>query len=159
MKHKPIPKLTDKQLRNFWRKVNKRGPDDCWEWLAYKNSSGYGFFALLPLDMFLAHRIMYYLATGKQPGPLHVCHACDNPGCCNPAHFFLGTHADNMADKVAKGRSRPLKGVDNGRVKLTERQVLEIRASGETQDALAVKYGVSQGLISSIRVRRTWKHV
>jgi hypothetical protein len=100
---------------------------------------------------------MYYLATGKQPGPLCVCHKCDNPGCCNPAHFFLGTHADNTADRVAKGRT--CEGVDCWQAKLTEKQVLEIRAANETQRVTAAKYGISRRTISSIRTRQTWKHV
>jgi hypothetical protein len=155
--NKPIPKLTDRQLRNFWLKVDKRGPDECWPWLASGNVRGYGQFGLLPAGIFSAHRVAYYLATGKQPGPLCACHTCDNPSCCNPAHLFLGTDADNVADKVAKGRCAA--GVNHGRAKLTEEQVLEIRAVNETQVVIAAKYGVSRGLVSRVRSRRNWKHI
>jgi hypothetical protein len=102
---------------------------------------------------------MYCLATGKQPGPLCVLHKCDNPGCCNPAHLFLGTHADNAADRDAKGRSASHSGEDNGKAKLTERQVLKIRVSNEGGVALAIKYGVTRYTISNIRLRKTWKHI
>jgi hypothetical protein len=159
-KHRPIPELTDKQLKNFWLKVDKRDPDKCWNWLAYKNTRGYGTVFLRP-TVYLAHRIMYYLATGKKPGPLCVCHTCDNPGCCNPAHFFLGTLSDNSVDMRAKGRGyiSVIKGVDIWNAKLTEEQVLEIRASGETQRVTAAKYGIAQSAVSKIKSRLTWKHV
>ena len=154
-----IPDLTNKQLRNFWSKIDKRGPDDCWPWLAGKSQQGYGRLHLHPVGKFNVTRIMYYLATGKQPGPLCVCHKCDNPTCCNPAHFFLGTRADNVADMIAKGRDNKSKGVGNGKAKLTNAQVLEIRASRETCRAIAVKYDINHGTVSRIRTRKCWKHI
>ncbi len=156
---KQIPKLTDRQLRNFWLKIGKRGPDDCWEWLASKNHVGYGRLQLHPAGLFYATRVMYFLATGKQPGPLCACHTCDNRGCVNPAHSFLGTHTDNMRDMVAKGRGREYEGEGNGNAKLTEKQVLEIRVANGTQGVIAAKYGVSSVLVSHIRSRRCWKHI
>ena len=155
--HKPIPELTDRQLRNFWRKVDKRGPDDCWEWTAHRHCKGYGSFGLLPSGIFRAHRIAYYLATGEQPGSLMICHTCDNPGCCNPVHLFLGTNSDNMADMMAKGRSS--QGSKHGQAKLTEAQVLAIRASGAARLALATKYGVTNHAIYEVLSRKTWKHI
>jgi hypothetical protein len=159
--NKTIPELTERQLRNFWLKVDKRAPDECWKWLASRCWCGYGRLALTPRGLFNAPRVAYYLATGKQPGPLCVCHTCDTPACCNPAHLFLGTHTDNMADKVAKGRAkgRLLRGVSNGAAKLTEAQVLAIRASTATGTVLATKYSVSEGMISLIKSRKSWKHI
>ena len=87
----------------FWSKVNRRGPDDCWEWM---NSGTYGHFYIGKGQARPAHRIAYELTYGDIPVGLCVCHHCDNPPCCNPTHLFVGTVQDNMRDKVAKGRGK-----------------------------------------------------
>ena len=137
----------------FWSKVDKSGGDDaCWEWTGCTGTSGYGF-AMYHDVRTRAHRVAWGLANGPIPEGLRVCHACDNPRCCNPAHLFVGTQADNMADKVAKGRwGKP-------GVHLTSEQVLEIRAklaSGVTQLAIAQAYGATRQAISAIATRRNW---
>src|SRR6185312_6417197 len=94
--------------------------------------------------------------NGAIPDGLLVCHRCDNPPCCNPAHWFLGTNADNAADKAAKGRvvCNPRRGVDNPGAKLTEDQVIEIRwrhAAGEASQArLGREFGMAQTTIGDI---------
>jgi hypothetical protein len=156
-KYIPIPEPTDKQRRNFSLQIDKRGPDDCWEWLAGRGN-GRGRFYLYP-DCFYATRVMYYLATGVQPRELCVCHTCDNPSCVNPDHLFLGTDADNTADKIAKGRERGPRGEAHARAVLTERDVLTIRRSHKTQVELAAEYGVRPPAISKIILRKSWKHI
>lgn len=89
----------------FWARVEKRGPDECWPWTGYRDAKGYGQIALNRRTAEGAHRVSWALARGEIPDGIHVLHRCDNPPCCNPAHLFLGTHADNMWDMKAKGRA------------------------------------------------------
>jgi hypothetical protein len=159
----------------FWPKVNVRGDDECWPWLA-ATWLGYGHL-MVNRKPKKAHRISWELAHGPIPDGLFVCHRCDNPPCVNPAHLFLGTHADNMADAAAKGRT--MSGDDHwvrkhpelawggrrttrGACRLVDAQVLEIRrrrANGEGVVPLGQAFGVSHATISDICRRRTWRHL
>lgn len=103
---------------------------------------------------------------GVDPGPLYVCHKCDNPKCCNPAHLFLGTHRDNMADMTAKGRRlgrhKNNTGTANPRAKLTENDVRDIRvlfAGGKLLREVAAIYSLSIPTVFAIRSGRNWLHV
>jgi len=115
-----------------------------------------------------AHREAYALANGAIPPGMFVCHRCDTPACCNPAHLFLGTHAENMADMSRKGRSmaqrspHKIRGERNGAAKLTESQVRGIRvafSAGETMASIARRHSVSDATISLIMRGRRWRHV
>jgi hypothetical protein len=126
--------------------------------MGYVLESGYGQFKLVSKN-FRAHRIAFFLATGRQPGEWLVCHKCDNRLCCNPAHLFLGTNADNSADMAEKGRAAKQHGEKHGHAKLTEEDVVRIRISETTPTNIAVEYGVSPSLVCLIRRRAIWKHV
>ena len=129
----------------------------CWNWTASKFPDGYGQFVEVRTSRG-AHRVSYELHCGPIPSGMCVCHRCDNRGCINPDHLFIGTNSENMADMTAKNRQA--KGATNGRAKLTEDDVLSIRSAvGITQKKLAAKYGVGQILISRIRRGILWSHL
>lgn len=90
-------------IRLFWEKVNIRGAEECWEWHAGRNRYGYGNFKCKGKTI-SAHRLAWSLTHGEIPPGLCVCHKCDNPPCCNPAHLFLETSKGNTRDSVSKGR-------------------------------------------------------
>lgn len=92
----------------LWRAVRRGKPDECWEWMKFVNSHGYGMLAILTVKgrrPILAHRLSWIISHGD-PGTLCVLHKCDNRKCVNPAHLFLGTRPDNTRDMIAKGRQK-----------------------------------------------------
>lgn len=104
MTRQPHPPLTNHEaLRRRFDRYVRRMPNGCWEWQGSRNQKGYGTVGCNSRS-YKAHRVAYELATGEWPGANLICHHCDNPGCVNPAHLFVGTPRDNMQDKVRKGR-------------------------------------------------------
>ena len=152
------PDRVASDIHRFWSFVVKAGPDACWAWSGAKDSKGYGRFHSSESRHCarLAHRVAYGLAFGVLPPA--VCHACDNPSCCNPNHLFGGTRADNNKDMARKGRNRVpkplLRGERHHQAKLTDEQAAEIRrvyaAGSVTQRQLADVYGVSQRSICKV---------
>lgn len=98
---------------------------------------------------------------GPIPAGLHVLHRCDNRACVNFDHLFIGTNADNVADREAKGRNIVLLGEAHGSSKLSEGDVREIvrRTGKQNQYATADDFGVSQALVSRIQRREIWRHL
>lgn len=139
------PQSAEEALRLYTDRSG--GPDACWPWTRGKNNAlGYGRFRLGG-KLLLAPRVAWAEENGPIPEGIFICHRCDNPSCCNPAHLFPGTHADNMADRDRKGR--------NGRV-LTREIATEIFKSTETRSALCKRYGIAKSTVSDIKNKRLW---
>ncbi len=88
----------------FWSKILILGPDDCWNWKGPFKSTGYGAFEVHTGIQEMSHRMTWQLTHGLIPKGMCVCHRCDNPKCCNPAHLFLDTVGGNFQDMMRKGR-------------------------------------------------------
>lgn len=143
---------------------------DCIEWHGYKDKNGYGIL-LVTKDgkkkNKKAHRLSYELHVGPIPAQMFVCHRCDNPCCIKPSHLFIGSAADNNADKMMKGRYRsggkPHCGSMNGRAKLNEQQVAGIRCLvnlyGITAAAMARSLDMSASAVRRTANGELWKIV
>lgn len=156
---------------NFWSRVQRGSENECWEWSGAITSAGYGNLSWHGLAV-QAHRLAYRLTYGgialhtgfREDGRARsyrrfVLHTCDNRKCCNPHHLFLGSMRANMLDAYRKGRKVQPRST-HANAKLTPDQVRDIRrvydAGGVRQVDLAVKYGVSQRVISLVTRRETY---
>lgn len=145
----------------------------CWLWLGAKDTHGYGYLqrhtwrddaGKRHMVWAKAHRLSWGFANGREiPDGLCVCHSCDTPACINPDHLFLGTKADNNADKDRKGRGHyeRRRGAGNPNARLTIDDVRAIRGmSGSlTQQVIADRFRVAQAYISRVVRHKVWIEV
>lgn len=135
----------------------------CHIWTGAKNTDGYGS-VKDGGKRYPVHRLMYVRKYGDI-GNKQVLHKCDTPACCNVDHLFLGTHAENMADKAAKGRSHNVpSGYSHKRpmAKINEeqaRQIKDLLARGYRQCDIAADFKLSRQLINDIAKNKTWGHL
>jgi HNH endonuclease len=121
---------------DVWKLVNKQGDNECWLWKGRTNSKGYGEFDVQGKS-WKAHRLVFEVHNHVVlPSTKEVAHSCSNPVCCNPAHLFLASHAENMVNK---------------RCSLTQLEIDYIRASTENQYVLASRFGCSSSTISRVK--------
>lgn len=135
----------------------------CWLWLRGVNVAGYGRIRHKGAAR-LAHRVAWFANHGPIPEGMRLCHKCDNPGCVNPAHMFVGTQADNVRDMMRKGREnrdpRPYSwGEKNGNSRITADVVRAILLSPLNQRDTAAAFGVAPSWVQRIRKREVWRHV
>ena len=144
--------------KRFWSHVTKG--EECWEWNGSRNRSGYGMIATRGggLDMERAHRVSWRLHNGIIPPYIVVRHKCDNRACVRPDHLELGTQQDNIRDMDTRGRRRNWRML-NPMPKLTEEQVIEIRAADGTFMELGRRFGVTATTIRDIKKGKTWTHL
>lgn len=142
---------------NFWNRVVKT--DRCWNWIGAKTKAGYGTYSKNKIQYY-THRYVLLL-LGYDLEEKVVLHTCDNPICCNPDHLKIGTHADNVADKVRKKRHKF--GSDcNLATVLDEDKVRLIKQdfkAGLSNKNIALKYNIDPTLVSKIKNNHTWSHV
>lgn len=139
----------------FWAKLDRSTA--CWLWPGHVNPNGHATFRSPYFAEQWVHRIAWTLARGPIPRGVEVCHRCDVGICCNPAHLFLGTHAENQRDMATKGRAA--RGRRVAGAKLTESDVLSIRrraAEGESIAALAVDFRISKSHTWRIVAGKEW---
>jgi transposase len=152
---KSSPKLPEQR---FWEKVNRIGDGECWEWLGYVGTDGYGQFNFRG-KIERAHRVSYILTINKIEDGKYILHTCDNRKCVNPSHLYQGTAKDNVRDMMNRNKSAPQFRFR----KLTKEQVLSIRKEYSTgltsYPKLARKYDVSISTISDIVNRKIWKRI
>jgi hypothetical protein len=172
--------LTAADLAKFIAQAGEpKTAGECWPWTAGKNPAGYGVVYIgashlkgrksMPV---LATRLSWTFANRKTIAKgLLICHHCDNPQCINPHHLYAGTPKDNVHDAINRGRLNPYdiaqcpkaKGEASGKSKLTEAQVVEIRAryaaGGIPMKDLAAEFSVCRHTILGVLNGRVWSHV
>jgi len=164
----PESSFSSSDWKRFWSKVDIKGSDECWPWIAsrFKKRRDYGAFGMPKKgkrpNALRAHRVAYAmvhgaLANATPVGGVHVAHSCDFPPCCNPRHLVGATKKWNEADKIAKRRHHF--GSRSPNAKLTEAEVATILRSSSPMSEMAAHYGVSPSTVFNIVHRKTWRHV
>ena len=152
--------IEDIALRKRWRRTLDRlsipEPNSgCFLWFGALRCSGYGYVMLEGRGVGV-HRLSYCLCHGEVPKDAHVLHRCDNRVCINPDHLTLGNNADNVADRVRRGRSANFAGERHPQIKLTRQKVEAIRQTTGSNVEVAAKFGITPAYVSQIRRRKIW---
>lgn len=134
-----------------------QGPTgECWEFRgAREPKMGYGIFVGDERNTVPAHRYMFDLVCGPIPEGQMVLHRCDNAACCNPAHLYLGDHAQNMADRGARGRTARTRG----HFKIDEATAIAIKRDSRKHADIAASFGVSRSTVSFIKAGKRWVNI
>jgi hypothetical protein len=143
----------------------------CWVWQGKSRSGSSQLYGRIKVNKKAvpAHRFSWEIHNNqKVPNGMFVLHRCDNPECVNPDHLFVGTHQNNMDDKVAKNRQAKgdcfknrnhAKGERNGLSKLTEQQVIKIFQDQRSQRVIAKDHNITQAAVWAIKNKRTWSYL
>jgi hypothetical protein len=155
-----LKRKTERVTKRLFAKVAKSTePDGCWEWTGTRNHQGYGQLRAFDRTLWSSHRLSWFLHSGAIPNGLWVLHKCDNRPCVRPDHLFLGTHVDNVNDKVSKTRQA---WGEACKKKLKVGDVIEILRLRKEQVSLskvARQFGVTKQVISGISRNKIWKQI
>ena len=165
----PRPRTLSRRQKELIH-LSTQNTDDCVMWPHYRSpiprtgKPGYGMVKFQGKHT-STNRSAWLLSGQEIPKGMKICHTCDNPGCVNLRHLFIGTQRDNMQDCIRKGRKKMPKGVNNPSAKLTESQVREIRIFWEKNSstygprAFAEKFKVGLTSVRDVINNRTWRHL
>lgn len=144
----------------FNERTEENKSTGCIEWTGSKDAKGYGQLRINRKAV-KAHRYAWERVNGKIPDGLLIRHKCDNPRCVNIEHLETGTHKDNVDDMDGRGRrvNGQLKGTDCHASKLNEDDIRKIRKDTRRQIDIASDFGISQTVVSKIKLRQAWRHV
>lgn len=163
--HIPMPVFDSEFIDRFWKSVDIRGPDECWEWLkSVSKHGGVEWYGKVKFQQksYVTSRVAFALSK-FDPGERSVLHTCDVARCCNPNHLRADTLAENVADMMRKGRHRVRFGEGHGNAKLTEDQVrriyLSCRSGERSMNSFATEFGVSPSVVLDVVRDRSWKHI
>ena len=152
--------VSERDSRRFWSKVDRGGPDECWEWQGGRNPRGYGKFWMTGSTI-SSHRASFVIEYGFDVPPRKwILHSCDNPPCVNPAHLRVGDNDANLADKLA--RERQSRGERHGMSKLDAYRVMSARyawRAGIGLPQIANMLGVTEATIHRAVTCATWAHL
>lgn len=175
--------ITDKEIARFWGKVEVRGDDECWPWIAKaRHHKGYGVMRISSMGRnIVASRISCFIAHGEPPeGLKNSLHSCDNPPCCNPAHLRWGTQKHNVED--AKQRDRHVnppsvrdnpkweakriasmrrgEGVTNHSLNETQvREIWRLHMLNLSVSHIAAALDVKKHVVADVCRGRSWRHL
>lgn len=163
---KGVRRSIEQVKEQFLEKVLMEPNTGCWYWLGPITVQGYASVkSKYNFGFCNGSRLSYYLFKGEFDTKKLALHHCDNPRCVNPDHLYIGDHKDNSNDKHRRHRDSPRKGELNGRSKLSNDQIIEIRnrykRKSEKDNAveIAKDYGVTSSMIYFVVKNLNWRHV
>lgn len=147
-------------------KVSRSNAANCWPLTGYKTRFGHGQVGAGG-TLFYTHRVAWEMANGPIGEGMCICHKCDNPACCNPAHLFVGTQADNVRDCHSKRRTVHFvapnsfpSGERSHLAKITNdqaRSIIDRVNAGERRALVASEFGITVSSISKMLLGKSRK--